>query len=101
MGLLSQLGESNLLFRVDLVYLSQAGVARRDRGGATDRLSVAETLAEPPLEPRDLRCGHLAFKAVWKAAQLYLRGCERIDLASPKGLVQACAAEARWGMGKV
>jgi HEPN domain-containing protein len=34
-------------------------------------------------------------------AQLYLRGRERIDLASPKGVVRACAAEARWGMGKV
>ncbi|PZA06819.1 MULTISPECIES: HI0074 family nucleotidyltransferase substrate-binding subunit [unclassified Meiothermus] len=78
------------------------------------RLSIArkalETLAELPLEPsadaviRDAAIQRFEYtlEAVWKAAQLYLRECEGIDLASPKGVVRACyEAEARWGMQMV
>lgn len=84
------------------------------------RISIArralETLAELPLEPsadtviRDAAIQRFKYtlEAVWKAAQLYLREREGIDLASPKGVVRACyevgiltEAEARWGMQMV
>ncbi|RIH83317.1 nucleotidyltransferase substrate binding protein [Meiothermus luteus] len=87
------------------------------------RISIAhralETLAELPLGSsadtviRDAAIQRFEYtlEAVWKAAQLYFRECEGIDLASPKspkGVVRACyevgiltEAEGRWGMQMV
>ncbi len=67
-----------------------------------ERLNVAvkalESLLDLPLENnvddivRDaaIQRFEYSFETVWKAAQLYLRESEGLELGSPKGVVRAC-----------
>jgi nucleotidyltransferase substrate binding protein (TIGR01987 family) len=68
----------------------------------TERFDVAKralaTLVELPLDgtptkvERDaaIQRFEYTFEAVWKAAQLYLREVEGLEIGSPKGSVRAC-----------
>lgn len=85
-----------------------------------ERLAVARqalaTLRELPLSQsedkiiRDAAIQRFEYtlEAVWKAAQLYLRQQEGLDLNSPKGVVRGCfqvglltAEQARWALQMV
>ncbi|WP_315863414.1 MULTISPECIES: HI0074 family nucleotidyltransferase substrate-binding subunit [unclassified Thermosynechococcus] len=69
-----------------------------------ERLVVAQralaTLQELPLGKRTdtiirdaaIQRFEYTLEAIWKAAQLYLREREGLDIASPKGVIRACLA---------
>jgi len=70
-------------------------------GRLTERLDVArralETLGEALRQPKtplnrdaSIQRFEYTYEAVWKAAQLYLRVGENLELASPSSVTRAC-----------
>jgi nucleotidyltransferase substrate binding protein (TIGR01987 family) len=66
--------------------IERLGMARK----ALTALQEALTIPNPSLLERDgiIQRFEFTYEAVWKAAQSYLREVEKIDVASPKGIVR-------------
>jgi len=69
-------------------YRERLAVARQALGTLDEILAIAE----PSKIARDAGIQRFEYtlEAVWKAAQVYLREFEGLDIGSPKGVVRAC-----------